>query len=172
MTILNMKQKEQVNEMTNKYVDITHLNETSLEYSDDPETLKELLQDIKVSIKFKKTDKYFADDTDYRDILSIKIERDDTKIIFDFGCSINDTQMNKNSNVYHYISSNMLCTILSSCLFDYYIPEDFSDFVDEYGYDVELEGTTKIRNLHERCLKQSEKIKSIFSEDEIVCLPN
>lgn len=158
--------------MANKYVDITQLNETSLEYSDNPEMLKELLQEIEVSIKFEKTDKYFADDTDYRDILSVKIERDDTKIVFDFGCSINDTRMNKNHNIYHYISSNMLYAILSSCFFDYYIPEDFSDFVDGCGYDVELEGTTKIRNLHKRCLKQSEKIKSIFSEDEIVCLPN
>lgn len=158
--------------MTNNYVDITHLNETALEYSDETEMLKELLQEIEVSIKFKKTDKYFIDDTDYRDILSIKIERDDTQIVFDFGCSINDTRMNKNHNIYYYISSNMLYKILSSCLFDYYIPEDFSDFVDEYEFDLELEGTTKIRNLHKICLKQSEKIKSIFSEDEIVCLPN
>jgi hypothetical protein len=66
------------------------------------------------------------------------------------------------------IKKGLLYSILCSIRCDFYCPVIFEDFCGEYGYD---EDSRKAYETWQNCLKQSQKIQSIFTEENADCLP-
>ena len=62
----------------------------------------------------------------------------------------------------------MLYSILSCVSLDYYIPNIFEEFCAEFGYDTD---SRKAFDTWQACLIQSNKLRKVFSEDEISALP-
>ena len=148
-----------------------------LEYSEYPNELGALLKDFEVSIQFTGIKKHFADDKEERLTGTYTITRTSTNrtISFDFGFSLNDTEMISAFELVNAVKRDrkefvdgLLYTALACCASDYYIPIDFEDFCSEFSYS---EDSIKAKNTWEACLKQSSKLRKIFTEDEINFLP-
>jgi hypothetical protein len=175
-------------------------NETAiqkcLQYSDEPENLKKLLNELEVNIKFTGIKKHFIEDKEERLTGTFQLIRNNKIIEFDFGFSINDTEMfstdisrfNVDSKKYKnkfYDNSTalnmairkdkieffngLLYDCLSTCRMESVCPIDFDDFCNEFGYSNDSIQATKI---FKACLKQSAKLQKIFSETEINFLPS
>lgn len=67
------------------------------------------------------------------------------------------------------IDNSMLYSILCCIHMDYYTPDTFEEFCSEFGYD---EDSRKAEKTYLSCLKQSKKLKTVFSEDCIDYLPS
>lgn len=147
-----------------------------LEYSENPDELEALLKDLEIGVQFTGIKKHFADDKDERLTGIYTITRISTNrtISFDFGFSINDTEAisadaSATKKDRKEFIDGLLYTVLACCSSDYYIPIDFEDFCSEFGYS---EDSIKAKNVWEACLKQSSKLKKVFTEDEISFLPS
>ena len=131
-----------------------------LKYSENPEYLQELMQEITVKTKYVGYDYYFLGDKDKRDIIQVFIKKGDTTISFKFGMSLNDTGNYDNVD-------DLLYTILASVASDYYIPDDYTDFISEFGYD----DNSDTKKLHRKCVVHAEKLHKIFTDEDIEALP-
>lgn len=142
------------------------LNETELKTilenseAETHEQLTELLKELHIKIKFKKFGLFFDDDKEERNIYEITIRRHNKAIKFRFGDSIANTQKGEQPRVYD---------VLTCIKNDFFCPDNFKDFCDEYGYD---EDSRKAHETFKRCLKQSHKLTLIFSDEEIKTLPD
>lgn len=143
-----------------------------LGYSDHPEELKKLLNEIDVKIKFTGIHKHFLTDERPRLCGIFEISRNGRKSEFDFGFSIKDTEIfkfqNAGKNAKAEFMEGLLYDCLACCSLDYYTPIDFDDFCSEFGYDNDSQ-TAEIT--WKACLKQSSKLQKIFTEKEIEYLP-
>jgi hypothetical protein len=166
-------------------------NDTALQYSEDTESLKSLMQEVTVNIKTIGDTLYFQDDKKPRHTLSVTIKRNNKQISFKFGMSIYDTeilskfQINATDNKtfgmsFKYdteelntklkeIKSGMLYSILCCVKTDYSCPSEFKDFCTDYGYD---EDSRKAEKTFRECIIQANKLHRIFTDDEIECLPS
>jgi hypothetical protein len=168
--------------------------EAYLEYSEQPEKLQELLQDISVSYDKQGIKKYFPGDKEERMVLTIEIKRGCQEISFSYAMSIRDTAIltfrppsfDDGSNYrfekqYHVkantftikrerekIWNGLLYNILTRCAIDYYCDKDFDYWCAEFGYDTDSRKAYEIWHKH---LAQSAKLERIFNDDEIECLP-
>lgn len=161
-----------------------------LKYSENPEGLKSLLSEIDVLIKFTGIKKHFVDDKKERLTGIFKIVRNSRSIEFEFGFSINDTeiflplpqnakyrgkfydgvggagsQKFKDKKVF---MNDLLYSCLSCVSSEYYCPIDFDEFCNEFGYDND---SIKAKTIWEASLKQSNKLQKIFNDEEIQSLP-
>lgn len=147
----------------NKLVKITVLesiiDKDSLNNTDKKDELKALMHDINVSYKLIKYDYHFPDDTQKRNIVKVYIKRNNILISFNYGMSIQDSQSNKDLSLYD---------ILVSIKLDYSCPDTFKDFCNEYGYDID---SIKSLNTFKTCIKHSAKLRKIFGDIDINCLP-
>lgn len=91
----------------------------------------------------------------YRVLIQRVINFETFKISFLFHDSIN----NHNTNKRVTIEDILYCIIQ-----DYPNPESFKDFCAEFGYNTD---SIKDFKLYKLCLKQSEKLHKIFTEEEI-----
>ena len=163
------------------------------DYSDDEGKLRSLLDELTVSYRVIGVRKYFIDDTDERLVLEIMLERNGHTEYFPFGMSLIDTGIytgiytgdykatigNTHLDESGYQSelnrlkkelfSDLVYTVLTSTSCDYSVSIDFDEFCSEFGYDND---SVKVKALWERCLKQSAKLKRIFNDDEIACMPS
>lgn len=187
----------------------TAVSEKSLEkclpYSENPSALQSLFGNLDsfprpLEVEYLNTGirKYFPDDKDPRQTLSIRITRNGKSITFDLGLSLNDTEtivaLNKNYSFgdyttyhgkkysplenqkrskdiffdYQEIKDSLLYTILSCIRSDFFIDPIFEDFCFSFGYDSD---SRKAFSLWQSCLKQSQKLHSIFTEEEINYFP-
>ena len=153
------------------------------EYSDDPDKLQTVLDDLCVEIKNLITEKYFPSDKEERDVLTVVIKRGRNltglytkEIQFKFGCSLHDTQkrwgkptdaIRPHMGIFYYDSPEMLYSILCSCQAEYYCPSSLEEFLDE----AELRYNRESQMQFLMCQEQSEKLHKIFTEEEIECLP-
>jgi hypothetical protein len=161
--------------------------ELCYKYSEKPEQLKELFTKIDVQIRFTGVRKYWLDDTDYRQTVAVKIIRNNKTIEFDYGMSLKDTwaltsdaraltlkERNQAPQVFIFnklikeVKAGLLYDILASVASDYFIGTTFEDFCSEFGYDSD---SRKDEATYHNCLVQSAKLKTIFSADDIECLP-
>jgi hypothetical protein len=167
-------------------------NSTCLEYSEEPEKLKELLSGLKVSVKVKAPNKsHWNDDLKCLPI-TVRIERDGRDIEFDyFGSHVdamaylshtrdnlyalskqygNDVHISTSaqSKAKKEFTENLKYSILCSIGSDLLIPEWFEDFCAEFGYN---EDSIKGKELFEKCRSHQRKLLSIFSQDEVECMP-
>ena len=133
--------------------------EKCCEYSENPEALKKLLSEISVSIRFNGVKKHFLNDENERLCGTFSIERGKRKIEFEFGFSLNNKGF----------MEGMLYDCLTSVHSEYHCSKSFNDFCGEFGYDTD---SIKAEKTWKACLEQSEKLKWIFNDDEIDCLPS
>jgi hypothetical protein len=83
-----MESKEHINMITEKGI------EKALSYSEKPEELKALFDSgIVMQYQFIGIRKYWPEDKEARQVLKITIARNGKSINFEFGCSINDTDL-------------------------------------------------------------------------------
>lgn len=126
------------------------------EYSDEPELLRDLIKQIDINISVpKEVIKWKR----YRNRFLVTIQRREEKISFHFYDSINNFIERKKPTMYD---------ILACVNAEYYCPDNFNDFCAEYGYD---EDSIKARETWKNCIAQSDKLKQIFSEEEIAVMP-
>jgi hypothetical protein len=164
-----------------------HENDTCFKYSEDKEALKKLMAEISVSVKVIGKDFYFDGDKEERIILRVIILRGEKNISFRFGMSIIDTELfsgNEPDRMQHNsfkrytsvelmgkrkeVKDGLLYSVLSCIASDYFVPDTFTDFCSEFGYD---EDSRKAEKLFHDCREQSTKLHTIFKEEEISCLP-
>lgn len=152
-----------------------------LKYSENPGGLKSLLSEIDVLIKFTGIKKHFVDDKE-RLTGIFKIVRNSRSIEFEFGFSINDTEIFLPGKFYDGVGgagsqkfkdkkvfmNDLLYSCLSCVSSEYYCPIDFDEFCNEFGYDND---SIKAKTIWEASLKQSNKLQKIFNDEEIQSLP-
>jgi len=154
-------------------------NDTCLKYSENPEALKKLLSEIVVSVKVIGKDFYFDGDKEERLILRVYITREKEEIAFRFGMSVNDTEAFTEAEYCgtdhmqkifkrRKVKDGLLYSLLSCCASDYSIPDTFEEFCSEFGYDTD---SRKAEKLFHDCQEQSKRLRTIFKEEEIDCLP-
>ena len=167
-------------------------SEEMYEYSEEPEKLREIVKELKISVEQSGYDYYFDGDKEKRIILNVEIERKGTIINFSFGMSTRDTEcfymkyslgdeiriegkyyrsvaaMSKIKKEKKKIIEDLYYTILSCCGTDRVIPDRFNDFCDELGYD---NNSIKDRNTYDKCMEQKIKIERIFTEEAAWILP-
>ena len=91
------------------------------------------------------------------------IKRDKKTISFVYSGSVHNWEKD---NCY---PEDCLYSILCSVGCDYTCADTFSDFCDEYGYNND---SIKDRNLFDLCIIQTAKLKRIFIESDIECMPS
>jgi len=144
----------------------------ALEYSEKPEVLNELLNDLKIEVEFLGRQKHFESDTEEREVIKVNIERNGRKIDFNFGLSLKDSfngafTIGSQKELFSPLN-DLLYSILCSCRAEFYCSKDFEDWAWEFGYDIDSRQAYKT---WKSCLKQSAKLEKIFNESEMECLP-
>lgn len=132
------------------------------ENSPDDEALLLLLQEIKIYLGEPILTSHFEEDEKKgirRNVYTVTVKRGDVRVSFKYGDSIHNTQDRKTPCVYD---------ILACIQSDYHCPEKFKYFCSDFGYDEDSIATYK---LFKRSQRQSQKLRTIFSEEEIGCLP-
>ncbi len=89
-----MRKKERID------INTEYQQQLAFEYSEDQEELKALLSELKVSIEYKGCHTHFEGDTEEREVISVKIERNNQEINFDYGLSLVDTAQIELLNAY------------------------------------------------------------------------
>jgi hypothetical protein len=140
------------------------------QYSENKDLLLEVLKDTTISCTLIGFQKYFDDDKDPRYVLSINILRNNKTLNFTFGMSYFDTQiLMKKTEKTSKVKDDLLYNILCSCKADYYCPDTFEDFCNEYGYDTD---SRKAEQIYHALSKQSKELQKIFTETEIESFPS
>lgn len=132
-----------------------------------------------IDISYLKTDKYFPDDKEKRDIYSIKISRTKgtktTEYAFNFGDSIHNTEKNQEKQTSYttgrkektgrrkQICSPSAYDILA-CLQKYEIG-DFDDFVSDFGYTFGTEREfVKVKQIYFSVVDEYKNVYRLFSD--------
>lgn len=112
-----------------------------------------------LTIKFKKQDVYFIDDTpsNARNIYTCNLKNKKGSYTFAFGDSVHNTIKNLKPTEY-----DVLATI------EKYRYADYNDFLSLTGY----EPSKKIEKLYKACDEQLNALEKLFNEDEITRLQN
>jgi len=157
MSTINLKTVKNVNDCL-KYVGCGNNNE---DRKQDFNIFTNMIKETKFRAKYLRTDKYFPEDKQYRNIWRITITRNGKTISFTFGSSLVDTWENKEPTLYD---------ILASVGLDYSVGKyDFEEFCEELGMDND---SIRDKKMYKECVKQSEKLQKIFDEVETYSMPH
>lgn len=174
---------------TNDLVMSANAKNKCYEYSEDVAKLEKVLTDPSFSfkVKFQGTRKYFPTDKEEREVLEFTLSYKGKVYSDTFGMSIHDTKVKQikdsiNRDEYSFggslskrmnareewvkIVEGLLYSIL--CCLNTYIPEDYKDFCDEFGYDegYAYDGmNTTVLKIWQDSRKQYLTCKSMFGED-------
>ncbi len=108
----------------------------------------------KMSITFKRYGKHFEDDKDYRNIYTVKIDRNGKSFSFQFGDSVMNTQNGNRPTCYDVLA----------CLQKYDVGS-FENFCDEYGYTIDCyEDKKRITKIYRAVAKEFDKVTRIFGD--------
>jgi hypothetical protein len=163
-------------------------DDTALKYSEKPEVLKAIMEEMKVSFKIIKVGPFFDDDKEDRVQLMVTVARGNNTIKFPFGMSIRDTEILtwKPHQEIHTgyskvpmtaleinrerlrIKQGLLYSLLTTMRSEYYCPTPFEEFCSEYGYDSD---SRKAEKLYQRCLEMSAELHKILNDEDVECLP-
>jgi len=147
-----------------------------LEYSDEPEKMGELLDQVSVWAEYIGLKKV-GDEPKRKPVhtFEITLSRDGRSVAFNYHCSIAQTyELDKRGNPQQLKPGFLRCLedLLYSALAcvrgEYHCPLTFKEFAEEFGYDGD---SIKAKALWERCLEQSDKLQRIFTETEANYLP-
>ena len=177
-------------------------NDTALKYSENKKQLKQLLDSISIqatpyqvpaSAGSMYKDSIAVNALKYKVVI---VGNNGQIIDFDFNCSMMDSisfdsyslagarilmpheknimrledgfrriaQTNRKKH-----NDDLLYSILCCIGVEYYIEPIFDDFCSDFGYD---EDSMKARDLHQICLKQSQKLHQIFNDADMECMPS
>ena len=151
-----------------------------LEYSEEPEKMGKLLDQVSVWAEYVglKKPSWFDDEPKSKPVHTFKItlKRDERSINFDFYCSVANTyELDKRGNPKRLkpgfrqrCLKDLLYSALACVRCEYHCPLTFKEFAEEFGHDSD---SIKAKALWERCLEQSDKLQRIFTETEINYLP-
>lgn len=108
----------------------------------------------KMSITFKKYGKHFEDDKDFRNIYTVRIDRNGKSFSFQFGDSVMNTQNHKRPTCYDVLA----------CLQKYDVGS-FEDFCSEYGYTIDnYEDKKRIGKIYKAVTREYNKVERIFGD--------
>jgi hypothetical protein len=134
------------------------------QYFMDVENMCSILAETKVYVTYVKTDRYFPEDKDIRDIYRIKVERKDKgTATFRYGASMVDTWAHKRPELYEIFSS-----IASD--YSYGQANTFEDFSEEFGYMFD-HNEREIKKQYTKAKRQFLKLEKLFDESEIYSFP-
>lgn len=165
-------------------------------YSEDIARLKEVLEhpSFFFKVKFQGTRKYFPTDEEEREVLEFTISYMGKEYSDTFGMSIHDTNIKRmkdyiNRDEYSFggslkktmdarrewikIVEGLLHDVL--CCLNTYIPEDYEEFCDEFGYDqgYAYDGmNTTVLKIWQDSRKQYLTCKDMFGEDYTEYFPS
>ncbi len=160
-------------------------NDTCFEYSENPELLKEILKDTKITVKRGGTEeRMVAGSKNYYHY--IEIERDgNTRFYwneiyqdaaFKYSSSVHDyEQLNKGKEG---PVNNFLYSILSCIGSDYHTNIEnyptFEDFCNDFGYDQYEDGfeNPESLELYNQCIAHADGLKEVFTPEEIESFPS
>lgn len=109
----------------------------------------------KLKITYLKTDRYFPDDKEVRDIYRVRIDRKGKSYSYMFGNSIAATHLNERPTKYDVLAS-----------VEKYAPYgDVWDFANEYGYEIsDRDSFKKTERIYKACKNQAAKFERLFSD--------
>lgn len=108
----------------------------------------------KMSITFKRYGKHFEDNKDFRNIYTVRIDRNGKSFSFQFGDSVMNTRNHKRPTCYDVLA----------CLQKYDVGT-FEDFISEFGYTVDsYEDNKRITKLYRAVTREYEKVTRIFGD--------
>lgn len=157
--------------------------------------LNALREQLEISVRYDGVRKYFRDDKDERQVITVKIKRGRAEIEFELGLSIRDTEYLEpksfdwqgrnfiNGKEYHKayeytrelkkgkqrVIDELEYSILACCRSEFYVPISFTDFCGEFGYS---DDSIKAKETWEGCLEQYSKLHRIFTQEDIDLLPS
>ncbi|MDX9827190.1 MAG: hypothetical protein RBT73_05535 [Spirochaetia bacterium] len=167
-----------------------------LEYSENPDALKEIISSIEFSYQIMGVSKFFDSDTVPRLTLEITLSRKGKEISFPYGASLNDTETYELRRTRpHYgrtqyrgkyfelgsqlhsalardwkeFETSLLYSILSSISAEYDTSPIFKEFCADFGYD---EDSRKAFSLWQRCLEHAQKLQTLFTPEEVESFPS
>lgn len=147
-------------------------NDLCLGYTDDPDGLKKLMEEVEVYYRWDGVRKHFPDDNAVRQCLEIKVKRGSAEILFPFGMSIRETEILTVREKYkerEAVKAGMLYSLLCCMRSEGYRPGSFQEFCGEMGYDTD---SRKAVAMWEACHEQAAKLARIFREADLNCLPS
>ena len=146
-----------------------------LKYSENPEQLSTLIDDLQYNFANQRLVKYFTDDKQSRHVYDVTITRNGKSISFTYGDSVANTEIMLNQNLSRTLAKkrkgvcdSRLYSILACVASDYYCDPQFKNFCADFGYDTD---SRKAFDTWQKCLEQSEKLRTIFTDSDIECLP-
>ena len=174
----------------NKIINLKNENSIKkcMDYTDQQRELNELLKEVEIIATFKGLEKKWSEKEQMK--FEIEIKRGKNKTTFDFYQSIYFsnlfiveefgiyTEKRINDKIYTLQSlerekkkeiEGFLYSVLCCIKSDGFIPDNFTDFCYEFGYN---EDSIKDSKLFLECLEQKKKIKKIFTEKELEFLPS
>ena len=108
----------------------------------------------KMSITFKRYGKHFEDDKDFRNIYTVRIDRDGKSFSFQFGDSVMNTLNHKRPTCYDVLA----------CLQKYDVGT-FEDFISEFCYTIDsYEDNKRINKLYRAVVREYDKVTRIFGD--------
>ena len=119
-------------------------------------TAKDFLKscNAKMSITFKRYGKHFENDKDFRNIYTVRIDRNGKSFSFQFGDSVMNTQNGKRPTCYDVLA----------CLQKYDVVT-FEDFCSEYGYaPVYWYERKRVEKIYKAVTREHEKVIRIFGD--------
>jgi len=111
---------------------------------------------VKIKIKFLKTDKYFYDDKEVRDIYNFVILRGKRRYCGTFGASLFNTKKGIVPSEYDILA----------CLTKYEPEETIKDFMSAYGYEDEKTA----KKIYNEVKKEYQGMKMLFNDKELEIL--
>lgn len=134
-----------------------------LEYVEDEHksTFKAILKTLKVFLSAPTVVKTpFKDHAEWEvNRYLVTMERNGESISFHFFDSRNNFEQRLRPNLYD---------VLACCGADYFCPDNFKDFCDEYGYN---EDSRKDHATFIKCQEQAAKLHNIFTDEDAMVLP-
>ena len=107
-----------------------------------------------MSITFKMYGKHFEDDKDFRNIYTVRIDRNGKSFSFQFGDSVMNTVNDKRPTCYDVLA----------CLQKYDVGT-FEDFISEFGYTIDsYEDNKRINKLYKAVVREYDKVTRIFGD--------
>ena len=167
-----------------------------LEYSENPDALKEIISSIEFSYQIMGVSKFFDSDTVPRLTLEITLSRKGKEISFPYGASLNDTEtyelwrtrphwggirykgeyFDSGSQInatllrdWKAFKTSLLYSILSSISSEYDVSPIFKEFCSDFGYE---EDSRKAFSLWQRCIEHAQKLQTLFTPKEVESFPS
>lgn len=142
--------------MKTKYKNCAHLKPARTnEYTEGAEAIMEH-HGLSLTISFLKTDYYFDDDKEPRNMFRWTLSNGNKRIWGNFGDSIADTENNERPTAYDILS----------CITKY-DPGNFENFCSEFGYDSD---SIRANKTYKAVKAEWEKISRICTEETLEAL--